>query len=105
MFQKSPAHRYRNLGRVRIAGPGYPTRICFPHLQPVWAYQREARLQLVTPIYHAEASAQAEALASATTGSQASKSQQGQRSGGGLRNRCGAAQRPTQQLKCSQVNC
>jgi hypothetical protein len=43
--------------------------------QPEWAYrreapyQREARRRLVTPIYHAEASAQAEALATATTGS------------------------------------
>ena len=73
-----------NLGRVRNAGLGYPTRTCFPYLRPVWAYQREARWRLVTPIYHAEASAQAEALASATTGSQASQSKQGKRGRGRL---------------------
>ena len=40
-----------------------------------------ARLRLVTPIYHAEASAQAEALATAATGGQSAEGQQAQRSG------------------------
>ena len=48
-------------------------------------YQREARRRLVTPIYHAEASAQAEALATAAAGSQACKGKQGKCGGGGLR--------------------
>ena len=66
--KENPAHRYRNLGRVRNAGLGYPTRICCFLLataagskgrirskwspwsagcgawscEPVWAYQRGA---------------------------------------------------------------
>ena len=61
-----------------------PLELVVPYLRPVWAYQREDRLRLVTPIYHAEASAQAEALATATTGGKACQCQQGKRGRGGL---------------------
>lgn len=68
----------------RIGAARFKRRSVLDYLRSVWANQREARRRLVTPIYHAEASAQAEALATAAAGSQARKSQQGKRSRGGL---------------------
>ena len=94
LVKKIPPIGIKTLGGCEMRGLLTPLELVVSYLRPVWApewayqreapYQREARRRLVTPIYHAEASAQAEALATATTGSQARKSQQGKRSCGGL---------------------
>ena len=86
--KKIPPIGIETLGGCALQGFVTPLEIVVSsYLRPVWANQREARRRLVTPIYHAEASAQAEALATAAAGSQACKGKQGKRGGGRLRDR------------------
>ena len=82
--KKVPPIGIKTWGGRALRGLVTPLEIALPYLRPVWAYQREARRRLVTPIYHAEASAQAEALATATTCSKASECKQRKRCRCGL---------------------